>query len=157
FTPIGSKQTFWSNEVTVQVDQDKKEPRLVPIASYPSQERATEKRIRELLDAAKIGFITVGSRGVTVNVAGDKAEPARAVLEKAVKDATLSVQLLDQLLVPKSLRAVRTADKLRIEADSASIEEVIMPVASGLNRACHCVLSVYRGKERVHHSVGTYT
>ena len=156
FTPIGSKQTYWSNEITVQVDQDKKEPRVVPIASYPSQDRPTEKRIRELLDAAKITFSSVGSRGQTVNVADDKAKQARTILEKAVVDGSLSVTVLDQHPVPKNLRAVRTDDKLRIEEDSASNEEVIVPVAAGLIRATDCEMSVYRGKERITHTGGTY-
>ncbi len=157
FTPIGSKQTFWSNEVTVEVDQDKKGPRFVPVASYPSEDRAAEKRIRELLDAAKITFISVGSRGLTASVGEDKAKQARAILEKAVVAGTLTVQVLDALPMPKNLRAVRTDDKLRIEEDIASNEEVIVPVAGGLIRATDCELSIYRGKERVSHTGGTYT
>ncbi|MBI3822044.1 MAG: sigma-70 family RNA polymerase sigma factor [Planctomycetes bacterium] len=157
FTPINSKQTFWSDEISVEVEQGKKDPHFVPVASYPSEDRAAEKRIRELLDAAKITFISVGSRGLTASVAEDKAKQARAILEKAVKDGTLSVTVLDQLPVPKNLRAVRMDDKLRIEEDPASIEEVIVPVAAGLIRSTDCELSVYRGKERVRHSGGTYT
>ena len=129
----------------------------MPIASYPSEDRAAEKRLRELLDAAKITFISVGSRGLTASVAEDKAKQARAILEKAVVAGTLSVTVLDQLPMPKNLRAVRTDDKLRIEEDSASNEEVIVPVAAGLIRSTDYELSVYRGKERVSLTGGTYT
>jgi RNA polymerase sigma factor (sigma-70 family) len=157
FTPIGSKQTFWSNEVTVEVEQEKKEPRDVEIARYPAEERATGKRVRELLDAAKISHSSHVSREVCVFVPDNKAKQARAILEKAVVDKTLSVQVLDQLPMPKNLKAVRTDDKLRIEEDTASNEEVVVPVTAGLIRSTDCELSVYRGKERVSHTGGTYT
>jgi RNA polymerase sigma factor (sigma-70 family) len=143
--------------VAEEKPKNKKEPKFVPIASYASGDRPTEKRIRELLDAAKITFVSVGSRGQTVNVLDDKAKQARAILEKAVVDGTLSVTVLDQLPVPKNLRAVRTDDKLRIEEDTPSNEEVIVSVAAGLIRSTDCWLSVYRGNERVSHTGGTYT
>jgi hypothetical protein len=140
-----------------KVENDKKQPRFVPIASFPSEDRAADKRIRELLDAAKIQAASASSLGTTVTVTADKAKQARAILEKAVTDGTLSVQILDEFPIPNNLRAVRADDKLRIEEDSASIENVVVPVAAGLKRGKHCELSVYRGKERVIHSGGTYT
>lgn len=134
----------------------KKEPRFVPVASFPSQDQAAVRKIRELLDAARIQAITVGSRGLTVNVAADKAKQARAILEKAVVDGTLTVQILDQLPMPKNLRAVREDDKLRIEVDSASIEEVVVPVAAGLQHGNFFELSVYHGQKQVGKTGGTF-
>jgi pimeloyl-ACP methyl ester carboxylesterase len=133
---------------------DAKEPRFVPIASYPSQDRASEMRIRELLDAAKIRFITVGSRGVTVNVVAENAKTARTVLTQAIKNGALSVQMLDQLAMPKAMRVVRKEDQLRLEEESS--EEVTVPVAAGLIHGTDCEISIYRGKDRVVRSGGTY-
>jgi hypothetical protein len=124
------------------------------VASYPAQDVATEQQVVQLLAAAKIRAVSAGSAGRTVSVPGHQAKRARAVLADAVKAGALSVVLLDEIRAPKSLRAARTENRLRIDEDAT--EDVIVPVTVGLTRWKRCELKVYRGKERVAHSGGSY-
>jgi hypothetical protein len=122
---------------------------FVAVAGYRANEPTVGERIGALLDAQKIPWVSAGSAGFTVSVPASRADKARRLIARAIKDEGLKAVLYQAFEVPARLRIRRTAERIAVGIDPGSLEEISLTVAPDRVIGMKNDLRVYRGKDLV--------